>query len=126
MAVIYERAGAEDLDLGVGTGTRTNPGGGLMPIHQVNLASFALVASQVYDPGLVTPGIPVALDVTVPGALDHHPVVVTFTGNMDHTLFPVGRVISPDTVRVTIYNVGLVAFNPGSGTLRTLVFAIPT
>lgn len=127
-AVVIEKAAAEDLALGVGTVTRTNPAGGAMTASKVNLASFALTTSQTWDPGQVGGAFasPVTVDVTVAGAQLGDVAAATHTGDFQNdALFMTARVVAANTVRVCIHNHSGVVFNPGTGTLRVLVFRIP-
>lgn len=126
MAIVYELVVKQDLDLGVGQVVRTNPGGGQMLGDQVNLATVALRASQVWAPGTVGALSSVGLAVSVPGAVVGMPVLVSLSTLNSGTAIIWGYVISPGQVEVLLFNFDAAPNTTiSSGTLRVLVFIVP-
>lgn len=122
-AIIFEKAVQEDLDIGVGQVDITNPGGGSIRGTRINLGSLAYGSySATWAPGTVLAGNRVSIDVSIPGAVLADFVLVTFAGIPSQRVYLRGYVSAADVVTVVLDNLGVVDSNPGSATLRILLF----
>lgn len=127
MAVIVETAMAEDLDLGVGSVSKTHASGGTLPGHQISLSTFSLAgaagvaATATWDPAEVANGGSVSTTVTVNGAALGNFAMVS--ANVDlQGLTPSAYVSSTNTVTVVLSNLSGGVVNLSSMTLKVLVF----
>lgn len=127
MAIVYELATKQDLDLGVGQVVRTNPGGGQMQADQINLASLAqalLVTGATTGFTVQTGNAPTILVIPFPGAVAGN--LVLFSHDQIQS---VGLLVSAfagtNQVVVVLYNITGVNIVVPQGNLRVLVFAVP-
>lgn len=126
-AIVFEKAIAEDLDIGIGEVDVTNPGGGTIRGTRINLQSLAAgyEYAGAWTPGslAVFPFGTLTTDIPIPGVALGDFVLVTFdsTVTSEQVLFN-GYVAVAGTVRVALRNLGNVILNLGTGTLRVLVF----
>jgi hypothetical protein len=123
----YEPAFQEDLNVGVGTGTKRNPAGGSLPGTQIGIHTLALGQAAVPDtwaPGTLTALGTTTHDVTVTGAALGDFAHVSFDNATNNALG--GAILSAYVSQANI--VKCVLFNPTqssltitSGTVRVLV-----
>jgi hypothetical protein len=127
MTLLYETLCGEDLELGTGTTTKTNPGGGTLPGTQVSISTLGLngagtqATTQVWAPGAIAAGQSVSVLVTVQGALTSDFAIVSHDGMGANNLEIGAFVQAANTVRVVMSNPTASAITPSSGTLRVLV-----
>lgn len=126
-AVRYDPIVAEDLALGVGGFTVSNPGGADMVGSRINLSNFAILASQTWAPAAVAASNVGTVDVPCLGARIGYPVLVSFTGILGHQNHSIhGEVVVDDNVRVfLVNNDAFSTLTVGSGTLRVYAFPVP-
>ena len=126
-AIVYDPHIAEDLAIGVGSFTKTNPGGGSLVGSRINIQSFAFFGQVVWAPPAVQPENVEVTVVAVTGARPGYPVMVTFDGIMGHqNRSLVGRCENPDQVVVGLLNNDATTpVSVGSGTLRVWCFPVP-
>lgn len=121
-ALIYERIVEQDLDVGIGEVEVTSPGGGKMIGRRVNVASLAYITkAQTWDPGTVDAGGFESVSIPLAGITNGDFVLASFTG-IPHSQVILHATVYNSNVIVALTNVGAVAHNPGSGTLRVAVF----
>lgn len=119
----YETLKQEDLDVGVGTTTKRNPGGGTLAATQVGIHTFGQgqqAVTQTWDPGSVILGTPTSTTVTVQGASVGDYVLVSFSLALGG-LQLWGEVTTANTVTVYLANPTSAAVDLASGTLKVLV-----
>lgn len=127
MALVFETLAAEDLDLGTGLVTKTNPGGGTITGTQLNVSALGLTGAgnravtATWDPGSVSPALSVTTTVTVAGAAIGDYVLASLTTIVGNSLQLSAHIDSANTVRVVLSNPTSAAIDPASGTLRVLV-----
>lgn len=120
----YERLVTEDLDLGAGTVTKRNPGGGSLVGTQVGIHSIALgkVATETtWDPSSISNGASATTTVTVTGASLGDFSLVSFSLSLGGLTLS-SYVSATNTVMVVLGNLTGAAVDLSSGSLRTLVF----
>ena len=119
----YEPALQEDLNVGVTTATKRNPGGGQLTGNQIGIHTFAvgqLATTATWDPGSIASGAKEAKDVTVTGAALGDFALVSFSLDVaDVTL--TADVTATNTVTALLANNSGGAVDLGSGTLKVLV-----
>lgn len=123
MARVFEKILTQDLNLGVGAATKTNPGGGLLTGTQVGIHSLAVGGMSVtgtWDPGSVSAGSKVSTTITVPGASLGDFVLASFSLDLQE-LALTASVSSDNTVEVVLANLTGVLVDLASGTLKVLV-----
>lgn len=124
---IYEKALAEDLNLGIGTAQVQNPGGGVLNGTQISLTTLSLAGKNgtkttaSWTPGQVTPGLSVSTLVSVPGA-ELGDVVLPALNVALGGLILAAAVDSSGVVRVTLANVTAAAITVPAVTISLLVF----
>jgi len=114
----------EDLDVGVDTTTKRNPGGGTLAATQVGIHTFAVgqaMASTTWDPASVSAGSKVSTTVTVSGAALGDFAIASFSLDIQE-LTMTANVSAANTVEVVLANLTGSAVNLASGTLSVLVF----
>lgn len=120
----YELAVQEDLDRGVGTTTKRNPGGGTLTGTQIGLHSWALGEGRVdvtWDPGEIANGASTTTTVTVPGAAKGDFATFSFSWDL-LGLIPGAYVSDDNTVTVVLGNLTGAPVDLPSGTLSVLAF----
>jgi hypothetical protein len=122
-AIIYEKAVAEDLDLGTGSVQKTDPGGGTLTGTRINLESFAYgTYSGSWAAGTIDSTSAVTTDITIVGARIGDFVLASFAGILHPHMVFHAYVSADDTVTVAVTsNLGS-QWNLGTGTLRVMVF----
>lgn len=123
-AVVYDLGTEQDFDIGVGQVDKVNPAGGTVRCNRVNLGSFAQGRySASWVPGSIAALDKATVVVTVVGARAGDFVLASFDGDMTADLSLSGFIVVNDAVTVVLRNhSGSVVVNPGTGTLRVLVF----
>jgi hypothetical protein len=124
MALVVETLVQEDLNVGVGSVTVTNPNGGTLSGTQIGLHSLAVgqvKASTTWDPGSVSSGSSTTKTVTVSGAAVGDFAVATFSLSLSG-LQLTAYVSAADTVTAVLSNLTGSAVDLSSGTLSVLVF----
>lgn len=119
----YETLKQQDIDIGVGTTTKRNPGGGTLAANKVNIGSFGVgqvATTTTWDPGSITSGSFESKNVTVSGAALGDFVLASFSLDVVD-LAVSAQVTAANTVTVTLYNLTGSAVNLSSGTLKVLV-----
>jgi hypothetical protein len=122
----YDKVLQQDLNTGVSTGTRRNPGGGTLTGTQISLSTFArgqLETTSTWDPGEIANGAEAATTVTVAGAALGDHVSVSFSLDVEDLVLD-AQVTAANTVSVVLANVTGGPKDLGSGTLSVLVFAV--
>lgn len=119
----YETLKQEDLDVGQGTTTKRNPGGGTLAATQVGIHTLAQGQKEyttTWDPGSIASGASESKEITVTGASLGDYVLVSFSLDVqDMTL--TADVTAANTVTAVLANNSGGAVNLGSGTLSVLV-----
>lgn len=129
-AIVYEKAVAEDLNIGVGEVDVTNPGGGKVRGTRINLGSFAFITyAAAWTPGSLgpcntaSPDNTALLAISLAGVEPGDFVAVSWDGNLSRRLALWGWVEERGTVNVVMANISSTGTtNPGTGNLRVLVF----
>ena len=119
----YERLCQEDLNTGIGTTSKRNPGGGTLAATQVGIHTLAVGQAQVqavWDPPSVAAGSSVTTTVTVPGAALGDYAHASFSLSLQG-LQLTAYVSAANTVTVVLGNLTGVAVDLASGTLSVLV-----
>ena len=119
----YERLCQQDLDVGVGTGTKRNPGGGTLTTTQIGVHSLAIGQAKVtatWDPGSVSVGSQVSTTVTVSGASLGDFVLASFSLDIQELVLS-ASISATNTVEVVLANNTAAAVDLASGTLSVLV-----
>lgn len=119
----YETLKQEDLDIGIGTTTKRNPGGGTLAATQIGVHTLGVsqqAVTQTWDPGSVILGTPVSTTVTYQGASIGDFVLVSFSLALSG-LQLWGEVTAANTVTVYLANPMSAAVDLASGTLKVLV-----
>jgi len=120
---VFEKILGEDLNVGTGPGTKTNPGGGTLTGTQVGVHTLAvggMAVTATWDPDEVPAGGKMSTTVTVPGAALGDFVMRSFSLDLQELAFT-ADVVAANTVEVVFANLTGAAVNLGSGTLRVLV-----
>lgn len=120
----YDKILQENLNTGVGTGTRRSPAGGTLTGTQVGIHSLAVGQAKVsatWDPGSVAAGASTTTTVTVSGAALGDFVMVSFSLALQG-LQLTASVSATNTVEVVLSNLTGAAVDLASGTLAVLVF----
>lgn len=120
----YEKIVQEDLDVGVSTATKRNPGGGTLSATQIGIHTIArnqAASSKTWTPGSVASGGDVSTTVTVSGAALGDFVLVSFSLDLQE-LGISASVTAANTVEVVLQNNTGAAVVLGEGTLKALVF----
>ncbi len=113
----------EDLNIGVGTGTRRHPAGGTLTGTQIGIHSLAVGQAKVtatWDPGAVAAGGKVSTTITVAGAALGDFVLRSFSLDVQGLTFT-ADVSAANTVTVTLANLTGSAVDLASGTLAVVV-----
>jgi len=131
MAIKFETATGEDLDLGVGTVTKTSPGGGTMNGTQISISTFGIAgaptqATHVSGPPLDTiilAGQSINFSVTIVGAAIGDFVIVSYDSIGANNLIVSAFVESANLVRVVISNpnIGQFTVTNDQGEFKVLV-----
>ena len=125
MSLLYEKIVQEDLNVGTGSVTVTNPGGGSLTGTQVGIHSVAVgqtAWTATWKPASIAAGSYEATDVIVPGAAVDDFVLVKLGTIVTNAMMISGHVAAADTVKVILFNPTAGALNLASGTLGVLVF----
>ena len=126
MALVYEKAIEQDLNIGTSTASVTSPGGGSLSGYQIGIHSFAvgqISATATWAPGAITAGSYATTTITVTGAAAGDFVLAEHASLLTDPLLITGHVNAVNAVRVVIFNPTTASVTPASGTLRVLVFA---
>lgn len=129
--IVVETLGAEDLDLGTSTATKTHASGGTYTVHEINLSTLAIngptggAVKSTWAPGTVAAGGIVSTSVTVAGAAIGDMVMVSHDKILATKLQPTGVVSAANTVDVVIANLTGSPVTLASGSLRVMVFHVP-
>ena len=119
----YEKICQQDIDAGVGTGTKRNPGGGTLTTTQVGVHTFGIgqaATTGTWDPGSVAAGGKVSTTLTVSGAALGDFVLRSFSLDIQE-LTLTADVSATNTVEVVLANLTGSAVDLASGTLKVLV-----
>ena len=119
----YERIVQQDIDTGVGSATKRNPGGGTLSATQVGIHSFAVGQAQAtatWNPGSIAVGFFEAKDVTVSGAALGDFAIASFSLDVQDLILTV-NVTATNTATAILANNTAAAVDLGSGTLAVLV-----
>lgn len=120
----YERLVQEDLNVGTGTTSKRNPGGGTLAATQVGLHTFAVgqaAATATWAPGTVANGAQVSTTITVAGAAVGDFVLASHDKVLTNALIISAHVSAANTVTVVLANLSGAAITPVSGTLKVIV-----
>ena len=124
MSIAYfERVCQQDIDTGVSTGTKRNPGGGTLTTTQVGIHTLAVGqagATATWDPASLASGSSVSTTVTVSGAALGDFVLASFSLSLSGLTLS-AYVSAANTVTVVIGNHTGTAVDIASGTLKVLV-----
>jgi hypothetical protein len=126
MARHFNKMLTQDFNLGTGTGTKKNPGGGDLTGTQVGLHSWAegLAKTTVtWDPASVPAGQSVTNTVTVPGAALGDKADAWFSLSLAGLILT-AYVSDVNTVTVVLSNPTTAAVDLASGSLHVLVFKV--
>lgn len=126
MALVYEKAIEQDLNIGVGTASVTSPGGGSLSGYQIGIHSLAvgqISATATWAPGAITAGSYSSTTITVTGAAVGDFALAEHDKMLTNALMISAHVSAVNTVTVLIFNPTTASITPASGTLRALVFA---
>lgn len=125
MSIPYEKIVKQDLNLGVGTVDVTMPGGGTSTGDQVNLGTFAVVATATWSPGSIANGASAETTVTVAGVALGDLALASYSAALAAGLTISAHVSAANTVTVTITNTSGGALTPtASSTVRVLAFVV--
>jgi len=119
----YETAKQDDLEWGVDTTVKRNPGGGQLTATQIGIHSMSVgqaAVSQVWDPASIPALGTASTTVTVSGAALGDFVERSFSLSLQNLLL-FADVTAANTVTVTLFNPTTAAVDLDSGTLRILV-----
>lgn len=119
----YELLAQEDLDVGVDTTIKRNPGGGTLAATQVGIHSLAVgqaKATATWNPASVAAGSKVSTTVTVSGAALGDFAIASFSLDIEE-LTMTANVSAANTVEVVLANLTGAAVDLASGTLSVLV-----
>ena len=119
----YELLAQEDLDVGISTTTKRNPGGGTLAATQVGIHTFGIgqtKTSVTWDPGSVAAGAKVSTTVTVSGAALGDFVLASFSLDIQE-LTMTASVSAANTVEVVLANLTGASVDLSSGTLAVIV-----
>lgn len=126
MARRFELLLAEDLNRGVGTAEKRNPGGGTLTGNKIGVHSFAIgdaAFKTAWEPGTVAVGSSVSTSVLVPLAAPGDQILVSFSLNLqDLTL--TANVESAGFVKAVLANNTGAPVTIGEGILRVLAFKV--
>jgi len=129
MSLLYEKVVQEDLNVGLGTVSVTNPGGGTLTGVQVGIHSVAVgqVAwKDTWNPSAIAAAGYEAKSVTVPGAAVGDFVLLSLSSMVTNDMMLTGNVSAADTVEAVLFNPTGGSLNLGAGTLSVLVFKART
>jgi hypothetical protein len=119
----YETLVQEDINVGIGTTTKRNPGGGSLAGTQVGLHSLGVgqqAVTQTWDPSSVASLAVSTVNVTVAGAALGDFVVASFSLYLGGLILS-AEVSAANTVTATLFNPTTSAIDLASGTLKVLV-----
>lgn len=119
----YERLVQEDLNVGTGTTTKRNPGGGTLAATQVGIHTLAVGQAETeatWDPSSIAAGSSTSTTVTVAGAALGDYVLASFSLSLQGLLMT-AYVSAANTVTVVLGNLTGAAVDLSSGTLSVLV-----
>lgn len=119
----YDLLLQEDFNLGVGPGTRRNPGGGTLTGTQVGIHTLGVgqaAVAQTWDPSSVGSLAVVSTTVTVPGAALGDFVHASFSLSLGGLMLS-AYVSAANIVTVSLFNPTTAAIDLSSGTLKVLV-----
>ncbi len=123
----FEKALGQDLNLGTGTATVSNPGGGVLSGHQISISTLGLdgaptqAATATWNPPSIPSLQSVSTTVAVAGAAVGDFVLVTHDQLGSTDLQLTAHVQVAGTVRVVLANPTPAAIDVASGTLKVLV-----
>jgi hypothetical protein len=135
--IIFDKALANDLSVGVDQVETPAPGGGTMIGDQINLTTFAFfkqpgTGASKEGKALTPDSVPAnsstnPATVTVVGAKKGDMVLATYNGAgyLTSALQIYGKVTADDTVAIFFFNPTALTVNPGSGVLWVIVLPIP-
>lgn len=121
----WDKGIQEDLDVGTGTSTVRNPGGGTLVGTQIGIHTLGLgqaATTAAWDPGSIAVGEKVSTTVTVSGAALGDFVLASFSLDLQE-LTLTAYISAANTVEVVIANLTSAAVDLASGTLKVLVLA---
>lgn len=123
-ALVFEKVVTEDLDIGDGEVDVTHPAGGLIRGTQINIASFAFATYEnTWSPGAVpaqgSTSTSISTGMSGVRARDY---AVAWHQDVTSGALMLKAEAHNDSVTVTYANGTAGAINPGSGTLRIMVF----
>ena len=119
----YERLVQEDINVGVSTTFKRNPGGGTLAATQVGVHSFGInqeATTATWNPGEIAVGASTTTTVTVSGAVLGDFVLASFSltlGGLTMSAY----VSATSTVTVVLANLTGAVVDLASGTLKVLV-----
>lgn len=125
MSLTFEKVVQEDLNVGIGTTTVTNPGGGSLSATQVGIHTVGIgqsVTTSTWSVGAIADGAALNKDIAVAGAAVGDFVLASHTKMLTDELSISAHVSAADTVKVVISNSSGASVTPGSGTASVLVF----
>ena len=120
----YELLAQEDLNVGIGVGTKRNPGGGTLVATQIGMHSLAIGQAVVeldYDPPPINSLGRTTIAVTVQGAGLGDFVLASFKLPLGG-LIMFAEVTGDNVVTVTFFNPTTAAIDITARTIRILVF----
>jgi hypothetical protein len=127
MAIVVETSMAQDLDLGVGTTSKTHQSGGTLSGHQISLSTFSTKGASgeadttAWAPGSIGSASKAEVDVTVQGAALGDMVQASFDKDLQGCGFS-AYVSAANTVTAVINNNTGASKSIASGNLKVLVY----
>lgn len=124
MAITIETLVQEDLNVGTGSATVTNPSGGTLTGTQIGIHSFAVgqvKTAATWNPNSIAVGGSEEKDITVSGAALGDFAIASFSLDLQGLTIS-AYVSATNTVTVTLANLTSAAVDIASGTVRVLVF----
>jgi hypothetical protein len=127
MTLLYETLAGEDLELGTGTTTKTNPQGGTLPSTQISISVLGINGASTqatvaaWTPGAIAAGQSVSTTITIQGALTKDFVIASYDQMGANNLELGAFVQAANTVRVTLSNPTSTAITPTAGNIYLLV-----
>jgi hypothetical protein len=125
MALVFDTATGEDMDLGTGSVTKLSPAGGTQGGTQISISTLGRqgattsATTQAWTPGAVASLAQVTTTITVAGCQLGDFVLASFS--LDLQLLALGAYVSSaNTVTVTLSNMTNASVTIGAGTLKVL------
>lgn len=125
--IVVETLMAEDLELGIGSTSKTHQSGGVLQGHQISLSTLSLAGAagvgttDTWDPSNIVNGGSVSTTIAVPGAALGDQVLWSFSLDLAG-LIPFAYVSAANVVTIGLANLSGAPVDLASGTAKVLVF----